>query len=105
MAAPRLGYLVHLANASPVLVLSERDAKTFPGRVGHEPVVIHKGDNGTADLPQYYALDRLRHPFPEAPALVFDKLAADARKAVRDAALAKLTAEERDACGLSGVDP
>lgn len=104
MAAPRTAYLVHLGGSAPVLVLSERDAKTYPGRIAHETLVVHRGDNGTADLPQYYALDRTRHPLPEAAPLVFDKVAADARKATRDAAVAKLTLAERDACGLSGTD-
>jgi hypothetical protein len=104
MAAPRTGYIVYLPAGAPTLVLSERDAKTYPGRVGHQPVVVHKGDNGTADLPQYYALAPIHHPFPEAPPLVFDKLAADARKALRDAASAKLTQAERDAWGMTGSD-
>jgi hypothetical protein len=104
MAAPRSAYIVHLADSSQVLVLSERDAKTYPGRVGHQAIVAHRVDNGTADLPQFYALDPARHPYPEAPPLVFDKVAADARKAVRDAALAKLTQAEREALGATGSD-
>jgi len=104
MAAPRLGYLVHTGTLPPILVLSERDAKTYPGRLGHHSVVIHRGDNGTADLPQYYLLDPSRHPFPESQPLVFDKLAADARKALRDTALAKLTQAEREALVGAGND-
>jgi hypothetical protein len=104
MAAPRLAYLVHLSGAPPVLVLSERDAKTYPGRTGVQPIVVHRGDGGTADLPQFYALDPLRHAYAEAPPLVFDRLAADARKAVRDAALAKLTQSEREALVGTGPD-
>lgn len=104
MAAPRIGYLVTLAG-SEVFVLSERDAKTYPGRIGHRAAVVHKGDNGTVDLPQYYVLDARHHPFIEAPPLVFDKLAADARKALRDTALAKLTQAEREALVGTGSDP
>jgi hypothetical protein len=105
MAVPRMGYLVTLAAGVEVFVLSERDAKTYPGRVGHRAIVAHKGDNGTTDLPQYYALDPLKHPFPEAAPLVFDKVAADARDALRTSAKQKPAAQWTDAERVAMGDP
>jgi len=101
MASPRSAFLVHMANGSaPVLVLNETDAATYPGRAGSEPVVVIRGDAPDT----FYRLDRSAHPFVEAPPLAFDQAAADARKAVRQAARAKLTQEERDACGLGAAE-
>jgi hypothetical protein len=102
MAAPRFGFLVHLAAGSTVLVLSERDARTYPGRIGHQPVVVHRGDGGTPDLPQFYILAQ---SFPEAPALVFDKLAADARDELRASAKQKAAAQWTDAERTAMGDP
>lgn len=101
MAAPRSAYLVHMANGTgPHLVMSEQGAKTYPGRLGSEPVVVIRGDvAGT-----FYRLDRTTHMFPEAPPMVFDQAAADARKALRVSARGKLTQEEREACGLGTAE-
>lgn len=98
MAAPRNGYLVHLAiGASPVLVLDPKDAKNYPGAAGVEPVVIMRADTGTTEAPHFYVVDRMRHPHKDAAPLVFDKAAADARDALRAAARQKAPATWTDA--------
>lgn len=101
MAIPRQAFLVHMKDGSgPHLVMTETDARTYPGRAGSQQIVVIRGDNAG----EFFALDPSRHAYAESPPMVFDSVAADARKALRIAARSKLTAEECTAVGLVDVE-